>query len=147
MAAIVLDLAADFPVSVGAVPLGPGVCGSAVAVGVGKTVAPSRPRHLPIGLRAAGAIGRCAQPSQTSVHLIQVIAILTGLLFNTPVNIPVNILAEAPMMTENRRQILDMLSQGKITVDEAERLMTVVDQPAGAETGRSDSSESHSWTR
>ena len=28
-------------------------------------------------------------------------------------------------MTENRRQILDMLSQGKITVDEAERLMEV----------------------
>jgi len=43
---------------------------------------------------------------------------------------------------ENRRQILDMLSQGKITVDEAERLMAVVDQPAGADTGRSDSSQS-----
>lgn len=45
-------------------------------------------------------------------------------------------------MTENRRQILDMLSQGKITVDEAERLMAVVDQPEGAEAGRSGSSKS-----
>ena len=45
-------------------------------------------------------------------------------------------------MTENRRQILDMLSQGKITVDEAERLMAVVDQPEGAESGSSDSSQS-----
>ncbi len=41
-------------------------------------------------------------------------------------------------MTENRRQILDMLSQGKITVDEAERLMAVVDEPRGVETGKSD---------
>ncbi len=45
-------------------------------------------------------------------------------------------------MTENRRQILDMLSQGTISVDEAERLMAVVDQPGSAETGRSDSSQS-----
>ncbi len=32
-------------------------------------------------------------------------------------------------MTENRRQILDMLAQGKINVEEAERLMALVDQP------------------
>ena len=38
-------------------------------------------------------------------------------------------------MTENRRQVLDMLAQGKITVEEAERLLSLVDQPAGAESG------------
>ena len=35
-------------------------------------------------------------------------------------------------MTENRRQILDMLAQGQITADEAERLLSLVDQPQGA---------------
>ena len=32
-------------------------------------------------------------------------------------------------MTENRRQILNMLSQGKISVAEAERLLTLLEQP------------------
>jgi hypothetical protein len=36
-------------------------------------------------------------------------------------------------MNENRRQILDMLADGKLTVDQAERLLTAVDSggPAG----------------
>ena len=38
-------------------------------------------------------------------------------------------------MIDNRRQLLDMLSQGKINVDEAERLLSLVDQPSGGETG------------
>ncbi|MGA9566049.1 MAG: hypothetical protein WBS19_11045 [Candidatus Korobacteraceae bacterium] len=35
-------------------------------------------------------------------------------------------------MNEHRRQILEMLSQGKITADEAERLITALDKGAGA---------------
>ena len=31
-------------------------------------------------------------------------------------------------MNENRRQVLDMLSEGKITVDEAERLLLLVNK-------------------
>ena len=38
-------------------------------------------------------------------------------------------------MTENRRQVLDMLAQGQITVEEAERLLSLVDQPAGTSSG------------
>ena len=38
-------------------------------------------------------------------------------------------------MTENRRQVLDMLAQGKITVEEAERLLSLVDQPTGSDPG------------
>ncbi len=43
-------------------------------------------------------------------------------------------------MTENRRQILDMLSEGKISVAEAESLLTLLDQspsggPNGSDTG------------
>jgi hypothetical protein len=38
-------------------------------------------------------------------------------------------------MSENRKRILDMLAQGKITVDEAERLLTVVEQPDAGGTG------------
>ena len=34
-------------------------------------------------------------------------------------------------MIENRRRVLDMLSEKKITVDEAERLLSLVDEPAG----------------
>jgi len=34
-------------------------------------------------------------------------------------------------MNENRRQILDMLAEGKLTVDEAERLLTALDSSAG----------------
>ena len=44
-------------------------------------------------------------------------------------------------MTENRRQVLDMLAQGKITVEEAERLLSLVDQPAGAEARGAATSE------
>ena len=32
-------------------------------------------------------------------------------------------------MSENRKRILDMLAEGKITADEAERLLTAVEQP------------------
>ena len=38
-------------------------------------------------------------------------------------------------MTENRRQILDMLAQGKINVDEAERLLSLVDPPSSGAPG------------
>ena len=38
-------------------------------------------------------------------------------------------------MSENRKRILDMLSQGKITVDEAERLLTTMEQPGAGGTG------------
>ena len=41
-------------------------------------------------------------------------------------------------MTDNRRQILDMLAQGNITVDEAERLLSLVDRPAAGEPARED---------
>ena len=44
-------------------------------------------------------------------------------------------------MMENRRQVLDMLAQGKITADEAERLLSLVDQPAGADAGSKETSE------
>ncbi len=44
-------------------------------------------------------------------------------------------------MTENRRQILDMLAQSKITVDEAERLLALLDPPAGAEPGNNEPGE------
>ncbi len=39
-------------------------------------------------------------------------------------------------MNENRRQILDMLSQGKITADEAERLITAVENAPAGETAQ-----------
>ncbi|MEI9888850.1 MAG: hypothetical protein WDN08_20580 [Rhizomicrobium sp.] len=39
-------------------------------------------------------------------------------------------------MSENRRQILDMLASGKITADEAERLLSAVErEPAGTGAG------------
>jgi hypothetical protein len=38
-------------------------------------------------------------------------------------------------MSENRKRILDMLAQGKITVDEAERLLTVMEQPDAGGAG------------
>ncbi len=39
-------------------------------------------------------------------------------------------------MTENRRQILDMLSEGKISVAEAESLLSLLDQsPSGGSNG------------
>ncbi len=44
-------------------------------------------------------------------------------------------------MTENRRQILDMLSEGKISVAEAESLLTLLDQPSSGRPGGSDSGE------
>ena len=42
-------------------------------------------------------------------------------------------------MNEHRRQILEMLSQGKISADEAERLISAMEQPA-AKAPESDSS-------
>ena len=44
-------------------------------------------------------------------------------------------------MTENRRQILDMLAEGKITVDEAERLLASVEAPAGGRSGSTEAGE------
>ena len=42
-------------------------------------------------------------------------------------------------MSENRRQILDMLAQGKITAAEAERLMAALEkEPAGASASGAD---------
>ena len=38
-------------------------------------------------------------------------------------------------MNENRRQILEMLAQGKITADEAERLIAAFDGPVATSTG------------
>ena len=38
-------------------------------------------------------------------------------------------------MTEERRQVLEMLSQGKVTVQEAEQLLAAVAQPAAADEG------------
>lgn len=43
-------------------------------------------------------------------------------------------------MPENRKRILDMLSEGKITVDEAERLLSLVDEPTAASGGATYSS-------
>ena len=44
-------------------------------------------------------------------------------------------------MTQNRRQILDMLAEGKITVDEAERLLALVEAPAGGGPGSTEVGE------
>ena len=44
-------------------------------------------------------------------------------------------------MIDNRRQILDMLAQGKINADEAERLISLVDQPSAGEPDRADASD------
>ena len=41
-------------------------------------------------------------------------------------------------MSENRRQILDMLAQGKITADEAERLLSALEREPAGETRRND---------
>ncbi len=38
-------------------------------------------------------------------------------------------------MSENRRQILDMLAQGKITADEAERLIAALEREPAASSG------------
>lgn len=37
--------------------------------------------------------------------------------------------------------MLDLLAQGKITVEEAERLLAIVDQPSGSTPGNADASE------
>jgi hypothetical protein len=42
-------------------------------------------------------------------------------------------------MSENRRQILQMLAQGKITADEAERLIAAAEQPSPAGSSQTDS--------
>ena len=44
-------------------------------------------------------------------------------------------------MTENRRQILDMLFEGKISVEEAESLLGLLEQPASVATSGSDTGE------
>ena len=44
-------------------------------------------------------------------------------------------------MTENRRQILDMLSEGTISVEEAESLLGLLEQPASVATSGSDTGE------
>ena len=44
-------------------------------------------------------------------------------------------------MTENRRQILNMLSEGKISVAEAERLLTLLEQPPSGRASGSDAGE------
>jgi len=44
-------------------------------------------------------------------------------------------------MTDNRRQALDLLAQGKITVEEAKRLLAIADQPSGSTSGNADASE------
>ncbi len=44
-------------------------------------------------------------------------------------------------MTENRRQILDMLSEGKINVAEAESLLTLLDQPSSGRPSGNDTGE------
>lgn len=44
-------------------------------------------------------------------------------------------------MNENRRQILEMLSAGQINADEAERLITAVEQPAPPTNGSSASAQ------
>jgi hypothetical protein len=41
-------------------------------------------------------------------------------------------------MSENRRQILDMLAQGKINADEAERLLKALEREPGQATGSSE---------
>jgi hypothetical protein len=41
-------------------------------------------------------------------------------------------------MSENRRQILDMLAQGKITADQAERLLAALEREPAGETRRND---------
>ena len=45
-------------------------------------------------------------------------------------------------MTDNRRQVLDMLAEGKISVDEAERLLSLVEQQSAGEPGRPDPADS-----
>jgi hypothetical protein len=45
-------------------------------------------------------------------------------------------------MTENRRQILNMLSEGKISVAEAESLLTLLEQPPSGGPNGSESGES-----
>lgn len=44
-------------------------------------------------------------------------------------------------MTENRKQVLDMLAQGKITVEEAERLLSLVEQPSGVDYGTAETKD------
>ena len=39
-------------------------------------------------------------------------------------------------MNDNRRRILDMLAEGKLSVDEAERLLALLDPPASNEPAR-----------
>ena len=51
-------------------------------------------------------------------------------------------------MNDNRRQILEMLSAGKITADEAERLLAALDPGPAPVCKRADTSKGwgYSWT-
>ncbi len=48
-------------------------------------------------------------------------------------------------MNEERRKILDMLAQGKISVDEAEKLLAAVGEPATAMPDATDAAGRRSW--
>jgi hypothetical protein len=44
-------------------------------------------------------------------------------------------------MTQDRRQILDMLANGQINVEEAERLLALIDRPSASEPNRPGSAD------
>lgn len=48
-------------------------------------------------------------------------------------------------MNEERRKILDMLAQGKISVDEAEKLLAAVGEPATGTPAGTDAAGRRSW--
>lgn len=48
-------------------------------------------------------------------------------------------------MTEEKRKILDMLAQGKISVDEAERLLAAVESPEPEATAGTDAGGRRAW--
>ena len=48
-------------------------------------------------------------------------------------------------MNEERRKILDMLAQGKITVDEAEKLLAAVGDPGTGAAAETDAAGRRSW--
>jgi hypothetical protein len=48
-------------------------------------------------------------------------------------------------MTEDKRKILDMLAQGKITVDEAEKLLAAVDGGGSGDPARTDAAGRRAW--
>jgi hypothetical protein len=51
-------------------------------------------------------------------------------------------------MTTETRQVLDLLSQGKVTVDEAERLLRALDSPAASDAAKpAESAKTARWMR